>query len=595
MKTLILSLMGFLIPILGFAQWTDDPTVNTFVAGTGMDYSCPKIVASPDGNFFISSLKYVPDTNINYERWLQNLDHEGTSLWGANGILVSNYPNRMWFSEYSLACDAEGNAVIAFDNMRGGSGFSHVSVYKIAPDGHAVWDTNGIQLNTGDYDSYYTMMTITPGNNVLVAWWGELYIDDTIKRFIKIRKISPEGNLKWSHPLTVANPDSNYLFPNILPVGDDDFILIWQRKFEEGTGVGRMWYSYIYAMRYDSAGNEVWPQKARICDHGDSAYVMPEFFRLFPVQDPDGGIYVAWFDDRYKTDYSNIYFQHVDADGALKWPMNGLPVSHDNMGYERVEPWMRYDPATGNLYLFWEEYRAVGIYDSFGMLGQKTGPDGSLKWGDLGKIFAGFTMDTIWYIEAVKPIPDHDMLILVDQEYDSIIPPDTVQFDQLFAIRIDSMGSMVWSPQQVLMAATQGTKYYPDMSDLSEDMFVVSWNENRDSPFWPEGTVYAQNISLDGKLGPMGVPFITGQESDLLLYPNPTDGVSWLKFKKPVAGMVEMEIFNPYGQRISAMSLDLESENYTIRLSAESLPSGFYLIRIRSNGEESLVKWLVLK
>ncbi|MBL7137459.1 MAG: hypothetical protein ISS17_01620 [Bacteroidales bacterium] len=50
------------------------------------------------------------------------------------------------------------------------------------------------------------------------------------------------------------------------------------------------------------------------------------------------------------------------------------------------------------------------------------------------------------------------------------------------------------------MAATQGTKFYPDMSDLSEDIFVATWNENRDSPFDADGSVYAQNISGEESL-----------------------------------------------------------------------------------------------
>ncbi|NQV02373.1 MAG: T9SS type A sorting domain-containing protein, partial [Bacteroidia bacterium] len=298
---------------------------------------------------------------------------------------------------------------------------------------------------------------------------------------------------------------------------------------------------------------------------------------------------------RHKVYYSNIYFQHVDANGNLKWPVNGLAVSPENVGYDRVEPRIRYDQGTGELFLFWAEYRAVGAYDSFGMLGQKAGQDGSLKWGDLGKIFTGFTMDTIWYINAVKPIPDHDILILVDQEYDSIILPDTVQFDQLFAMRIDSAGTLVWSPQHVLMAATQGPKYYPDMSDLSDDIFVASWNENRDSPYDPDGSVYAQNISLAGKLGPLGIPILQGQESILFIYPNPTQQTSWLEFREPVSGVVEVDVINQFGQRMKSIRITMDDSNPTIRLDAGQIPSGLYLIRARYNKKENLVKWLVLK
>ncbi|TSA27023.1 MAG: T9SS C-terminal target domain-containing protein [Bacteroidetes bacterium] len=595
MKSFVLFYLACLIVLTGQAQWTSDPAVNTIVAGSGMDHTFPKIASAPNGDFFIASWREV-STNINYEMWLQRINHEGYPQWGADGFQISNQPCRTWLSDYALTVDQAGNALIAIEDMRGGTGFSHVSVYAVAPDGRAVWDTNGVQLSDDPYMAYSPTVCLTHSQNVLVAWNADAEARDSNQRwFIRIQKLTPDGDPLWPEPISVVGPDSSYIFPNLLPVGTDDFILVWQKKFERGVGVGREWYTYIYAMRYGPDGTATWPDAARICDHGDSAYVVAEFLKLMPVQNENQGVYVAWFEDRYKTLYSNIYIQQVDTSGQLIWPMNGVAVSPRNVGFDRVEPWMNLDPESQELFVFWDEYRPVGAFDSFGILGQKILQDGSLGWGNLGKTLAGFSIDSVWYVFGLKSCPDSKMAVLIDQEYDSIVGSDTLLFDQLFAAQTDTAGNLTWSSPRVLMAATNGTKFYPELSDLNQDIFVATWNENRSSPFWPEGVVYAQNISLDGKLGPLGIPVYPGDESTLLLYPNPTDQCSWLELRKPVSGEVDIQIYDPTGRLVKRMTVNQDVVSYTIRLNAETIPSGLYLVRVLINGDESRVKWVVLK
>ncbi len=591
-------LLGLLIgiPMFAIAQWVDDPDVNTMVLGTEYAHTFPKIATTSDGNFYISSWRSVPDTNVYYEVWLQYLNHDGYVQWGTDGVLISDNPSRSWISDYSLVTNPNGNAILAFEDMRGGSGFSHVSVYSVAPDGHAVWDTNGIQLTTDPLMAFSPTICLTNSNNVLVAWNADISAKDTNAGiFIKVQKLSPAGVPLWTEPLTVAGPDSNYIFPNLMPVGTDDFIMVWQKKFEIGMGTGYEMFSYIYAMRFGADGSMVWPDVARICDHGDSAYVVPEFLKLRPVQDNNQGVYVTWFDGRSKNNFSNVYVQHIDTSGKLQWPMNGIAVSPENYGYDRVDPMVGLDPGNQDLFVFWEEYRAVGAFDSFGILGQKIKPDGSVAWGDLGKQMSVFIMDTMWYIEGVAPCPNNKFVLLMDQEYDSIVGPDTLLFDQLFATQIDTSGLQTWTKPTVLMAATRGTKFYPDLSDLSENIFVVTWAENRDDAFNPNGVILAQNISLNGQLGPLGIPVYPADESGILLYPNPTGSNSWLEFTEAVSGTVEVEVFNSFGQPIEHLTRSLDRANYSIPLSANRIPSGIYLLRVRFNEKEKVVRWVVLK
>src|SRR5512136_1621745 len=70
----------------GFAQWTNDPAVNTFVGGTTQNRTMPIVAFNPaDGSWYVSSFASV-DSLVNFEVWLQRLDSAGFRQWGDDGL-----------------------------------------------------------------------------------------------------------------------------------------------------------------------------------------------------------------------------------------------------------------------------------------------------------------------------------------------------------------------------------------------------------------------------------------------------------------------------------------------------------------------------
>ncbi|MBM3404820.1 MAG: hypothetical protein FJY10_08020 [Bacteroidetes bacterium] len=96
------------------AQWSSDPSVNTFVAGSGNNHTYPLITADPSGSFYISSVSSVPNTYFNYH--LQRIDGQGNPLWGTNGKLISDNQCDTWISRYDLVVDTAGNAIMTLDD-----------------------------------------------------------------------------------------------------------------------------------------------------------------------------------------------------------------------------------------------------------------------------------------------------------------------------------------------------------------------------------------------------------------------------------------------------------------------------------------------
>lgn len=590
----------FLVCISAMGQWSVNPTINTFVAGTQGDRIFQKIAMTPQWTYYISGWKCISDPDTNFNFWLQHVDQNGYPLWGPDGIQISNQPCRTWLSDYTLASDAEGNAVIAFEDMRGGTGFSRVVAYKTASDGHALWDTNGVLVYGGDYNSYSPMLTILNSGNMVVAWDAGFYPDADTTRWrtlIRIQKLSPSGTPLWIQPVVITNSDSTSRMPKLVAVGADDFIICWQRRLSvKPVGLGQINYTWIYAQRFNSAGHQVWPDTAKICAFtGDSAKYLPEWFEIFPLKDEHHGIYVSWFDDRERTDYWNIYVQHVDSSGNLKWPLNGIPVSPINFGYDRVEPRMAYDPVSQDVYVIWDEDHPSGGFSQFGLVGQRIGPDGSLKWGNLGKIILDYTMDTSWYILGAKLTPGRDIILMADRQFIEIDPPDTLLYDELFSMKLDSTGKSLWTPSRVIFAGTNGTKFYPAMTNLSNGMYVISWGENRNSPFDPVGSVYAQNVKLDGSLGPLGIddPGVN-TDNGLFIYPNPTRDQSWIIFSDPISSRVDVAIYNSAGLMIRSFSRIPDPDTKSLVIDCGDLSSGIYFIRVNTNRRTEFLKWVVL-
>jgi len=101
------------------------------------------------------------------------------------------------------------------------------------------------------------------------------------------------------------------------------------------------------------------------------------------------------------------------------------------------------------------------------------------------------------------------------------------------------------------------------------------------------------------QLGPFEVPITVGLEDNLQkgaavrLYPNPTTGRVWAFISLPRRGDVQMEAFNPLGERI----LQLDWKDITEKaaeLDFSAYPSGIYLIKI-THGQEVIAERLIVQ
>ncbi|MGE5680954.1 MAG: T9SS type A sorting domain-containing protein, partial [Bacillota bacterium] len=80
----------------------------------------------------------------------------------------------------------------------------------------------------------------------------------------------------------------------------------------------------------------------------------------------------------------------------------------------------------------------------------------------------------------------------------------------------------------------------------------------------------------------------------LSAYPNPFNPVTTLQFNIPVAGQVELKIYDLLGKEVTMLvNEEMKAGNYKVQFNASSLPSGIYLCRM-SAGTYAVTRKVVL-
>ena len=119
------------------------------------------------------------------------------------------------------------------------------------------------------------------------------------------------------------------------------------------------------------------------------------------------------------------------------------------------------------------------------------------------------------------------------------IGPDTLNQSDLYASLVDADGNYLWPGDKIPVSTAVGYKGYYTAGDYSNGQWITAWSDNRQNPFqYALYNIYAQNITIDGTLGPLSVEEHTNVPGPVMTcYPNPArdilhiqiDGVSLTK------------------------------------------------------------------
>jgi hypothetical protein len=479
METRIIALFLMLAlcnaPLRVQSQWSANPAVNNAICSLPGEQAIPKIATCPNGDTYIG---YFSNESGNYNVRLQRLDASGNILWAPNGILISGHPQETWLTDWDMTCDAANCAILVFNDIRTGN--TNVVAYRISPSGNFEWGANGIMLSNTMAFNAAPKVAATPAGNIIVAWSAD---DVSI-----MQRLSPSGAPQWGPAGITITSANRTTWPQLLPVGNDDVIL----KYFNDSGLPNAPTRHVFAQRYNPSGTAVWAAPAAISTAGG----ISAWTQVFPfINDGNDGFYIAWHDDRDNNQRASAFVQHVSSSGTVLFPANGVEAS-TMATMNHYYPVLALPPGSPDVFVFWNEMNA--LQSQWGIFGQKIDPSGALQWGPSGMTFIPVSTTNVYPYAASHSTVD---MIVVYEQYTNSIE------GMIKAMRIAPDGSFVWTPAQKDICTVPSQKVHPEVNQFNNNQWIVTWEDNRNG----NADIYAQNIQLDGSLGPVSMGSIQGQ------------------------------------------------------------------------------------
>jgi hypothetical protein len=570
-----LLLLAF-CPVIMEAQWSNDPAENTAVSDTDGILSNPHVAMTTSGNSYISW--YSATEGLRFDVYLQNFGIAGNKLWEQDGLLVSAHPTFTWVTDYGLAVDNEGYAILAFQDKR--DDVSNAFAYRISPDGVFNWGEDGMRLTDSPDNDWWPQVVVT-GDNDFIFIYSIEPLDTTQSWKIGFQKLDAAGNVVWDENI-LTGPELDYYMPQMLLTEQGNLIVSWLAKTSLPDSVpGQPNYFHVYLQKFNHDGQPIWSGPVQ-ADTGNlmsynSVYTIP-----YLTNNGADGAYVIW--QSVFLGAPTIRVNDVGADGQVLWQENGIQVE-TSIQQQSISPSVLYDPADDHLYVFYLVYEYASSLDCWSIGGQKFSAAGDRLWGDQPKLMVPLmcSIDSIYMVAFIKAAPDGRLCLFYEKTYKSTIGPDTINQSDLFAGLVDTDGNYVWPGDKIPVSTVVGYKGYFTAGDYSEGQWITAWADNRQHPFqYAYYNIYAQNISIDGTLGPLSVEEPYDAPGPVMTcYPNPAKDNLYIQ----IDGLsdqnrdIEAKIYNIQGKMILEGSFNRTTFDFDIK----SLDPGIYIIKVRSD------------
>ncbi len=466
LSPLLLGSLFSLSPLVSLAQWSTDPAVNNPINIMSGEQAIPKIATCPNGDTYIASFS---NESGNYNVRMQRLNAQGVPQWTTNGILISDNQQATWLTDWDMAADNANHAILVFPDTRNGG--ANVVAYRISPTGSFLWGDDGIVLSTGD-GNYSPKVTVTAAGNAIIAWPQE--------DVIHVQKIGPTGAMPWgSAGITLSQTGITFSWPQLLPVGSDEFIM----KYFQDSGTFPAITRHVYAQKYNAAGSGVWSSPTVVSNAGG----ITAWTQIFPfVNDGSDGFYICWHDDRDNNMLASTWVHHISNAGAPLFPANGVEASTMG-GRNHFYPYLDLPPGSSDVFVFWNEMDAD--QNNRGIYGQKLSSAGSRLWVTTGKVFIEISPTDV-LPDGVRHSPT-DVVVFYEESMGG-------SNYQLKAMRVDANGDYIWTPSSKTICSVASAKVHTEVNNFANNQWILSWEDDRNG----QSDIYAQNIQLDGSLGP---------------------------------------------------------------------------------------------
>ena len=206
--------------------------------------------------------------------------------------------------------------------------------------------------------------------------------------------------------------------------------------------------------------------------------------------------------------------------------------------------------------------------------------------------------DTLTYGVGVTEFINNEITLFFYKEWIEL-GADTIFVTNYHAVRIDQDGNFVWTNNEKPSFAThKSNKYYFTFGNFSHNQWVTAFADNRNDPYndYASG-IYAQNITIDGYIGPLALDeYRPGNRMFLNVYPNPVVNNTTIGYTISEYSKVQLSLVNLHGQLIESISEGMKQPgSYTYTFDCNNLEQGIYFIRCVSGDIAAYKKIIVIR
>jgi len=217
-----------------WAQWSSNPSQNLALSDiAGADQVQPKTAVLSNGNWYVSWFNSNPNDPppSGYDVYYQLLNANGVEQFAHDGVQVAKLTLTST-QDYGLAIDASGNAVLAFLDDRSSPGIAQVTAIKMSPTGQSLWGANGVRLTNETNFHGNPKVAVTSDGGVVVAW----ITDDHIVVQKLDGNGHPVGSNALSNGQMILSESGAFFQLSDLHASDNgSFILSWIRQVSRGN------------------------------------------------------------------------------------------------------------------------------------------------------------------------------------------------------------------------------------------------------------------------------------------------------------------------------------------------------------------------
>ncbi|MHA1271102.1 MAG: hypothetical protein ACTSPY_15015 [Candidatus Helarchaeota archaeon] len=515
----------------GNIVWTENGIVVCNINDDPWMPEFDNLIIKEDGNGGAIIAWVDNRSGTNWDIYAQKVNSSGAMKWGANGTLVCNANNDQKWPK--MCSDGNSGIIITWEDHRNGS-YSDIYAQRINSTGSTQWTNNGTIICNAINNQLIPNIDKDSSGGAFITWVDNRSSTD---RDIYIQKVNSSGVIEWaSEGVLLCNATDYQYWPKICTDGSDNAFVTWIDSRSGNID--------IYSQKVNSTGDILWSVNGNPVTKNPVNQYSPDII----YDGIDGGIIITWHD--YKSGKPDIFADKLNSTGSLKWNIDKsesiIAASDKNLLMPKIcdggngtsiviwgaeRPFVKDDifaqkiDSNGNC--LWNSsgvlIASTNVQDTFevcsddaggaiitwnggptgnvDIYAQRIDANGNLLWGSNGTIICNAT-DTQKHVTICSDGHGGAVIAWSDCR-------NGVLDANIYAQRVNSTGSILWTLNGVAISTASNYQYYPKLCLDGEDGVYIVWDDYRYSPDW---TIFSQRVNSSGSplWTPNGIKISTG-------------------------------------------------------------------------------------